>query len=113
MCLIAASSIEAGSTQNSRPAAASSFCLLALADARIRGSSVNAVPTRQQFHDCRSGFLDRTAGHVDNRPMSLDEDATCLPHFASHCLDIGILGGVVVMQHVQAVAAELYQPLRI
>jgi len=45
--------------------------------------------------------------------MSLDKDAPRLAHLAAHCLNIGILGEVVVMQHIQAVAAQLNQPLRI
>ncbi len=71
------------------------------------------MPPRQQFHDRCGGLLDRSARHIDDRPMHLNEDPPRLPNLGPHRLDIGILGSVVVMQHVQPVPAQLDQPLGI
>ena len=35
--------------------------------------------------------------------MPLDKNAACLAHFTPYRFDIGIAGGVILMQHVQAV----------
>src|SRR5262249_49894057 len=42
-----------------------------------------------------------------------DKNPTRLANLCSHCLDIGIFGGVVLMQKTEPVAAQLDQPLRV
>ena len=45
--------------------------------------------------------------------MPLDKNASCLAHFAPYRFDIGIAGGMVLVQHVQTIAAQLDQPFRV
>src|SRR6267378_1425324 len=109
--LIDASSIRAGSTRNSRPASASSRCRAALDEARIRGSPVQAMLSRQQLHDRRRCFLDRAPRHIDDGPAPFGKSPPGFAYLCPHCVDVGVPAGVVMMQHFQTMTAELNQPL--
>src|SRR5207244_2581001 len=111
--LIDASSIPAGLTINSRSASASSFCRAALDEARIRHSSVQAMFSRQQLHDRRRCFLDRATRHVDDGPAPFSKNPSCFADLHAYCIDVGVPAGVVVVQYIQAMTAELNQPLRV
>src|SRR5579863_1225121 len=98
-----ASSIAAGTTSNTTPAACSIAARAALAEARIRRallpSGVEAMAAREQFVDGRRSLLDRPPGHIDNRPMLLGEDTAGFPHLAFNRFEIGVIGLSVVIEH--------------
>src|SRR3984893_18876121 len=109
--LIDASSIRAGSTISSRPASASSLCRAALDEARIRRSPVQAMFSRQQLHDRRRCFLDRATRHVDNGPAPFGNNPSRFAYLGPYRIKVGVPAGIVVMQYIQAMTAELNQPL--
>src|SRR5947207_14864633 len=78
--LIRASSIAAGSIENSMPAASSKRARAVLAEARMIGSAIAALAPDQQLVDRRGGLLDRAAGDVNDRPMMLGQHAPRLAH---------------------------------
>jgi len=95
------------------PAAASRRHRVGLAEARISGLFIHSVPARQQFHDRRRRFLNGTARNVDDRPLAFDEHPPRLAHLLSHGFYVRVLASLIVMENVQAVAAQLNQPFRI
>src|SRR5204863_2691448 len=112
-CLIGPSSIAAGSTANARPAALSNWARVGLAEARMIRSRIGVMASHQELIDRRGGFLDRAAGHIDNRPMVLGENAARFAHLRSHRLDIGVVGILVVIEHAEPVAPQMNEPLGI
>src|SRR6266566_9535293 len=102
---IRASSIAAGSIMNAIPAASSIRARAVLAEASISGSGFAAMTPHIELVDCRGGLLDRTPRHVDNRPVMLGEDAARLAHLAADGLDVGVVGGFVMVEHAEPVAA--------
>src|SRR5712672_1469821 len=107
------SPIAAGSIENGTPAAASSRARAVLAEARMTGSAIAAMAADPQLVDRRGGLLDRAAGDVDNRPMLFGEDPPRLADLGPHCLDVGVIGAFVMVEHAEPVAAQMDQPLGI
>ena len=112
--LTVASSISAGSTRNSTPAADSSRARVGLAEARISSSIIHRHAVG------RASFMIAAAvSSIERRVTSItgqcicDKDPARLAHLGPHRLDIGIVGRAVVMQQVQPVSAQLDQPLGI
>src|SRR5712671_854296 len=109
--LIRSSSIAAGSIENGTPAASSRRARAVLAEARIIGSAIAAMAPDPQLVDRRGSLLDRAAGDVDDRPMLFGENPPRLADLGPHCLDIGVIGAFVMVEHAEPVAAQMDQPL--
>src|SRR5712691_684362 len=101
-----ASSIVAGSTAKATSAARSNAARAALAEARITRSAVAAMAAHQQFVDRRCSLLDRAAGYIDDRPMVLGEGAPRRADLAAHRLEVGIIGGLIMIEHAEPVATQ-------
>src|SRR6266542_1434957 len=102
---IRASSIAAGSIVNATPAASSIRARAVLAEARISRSAFAAMAPHIELVDRRGGLLDRTARHIDDRPVMLGKDAARLAHLGSDRLDVGVVGGFVMIEHAEPVTA--------
>src|SRR5713101_4379120 len=107
------SSIAAGLAAKSTPADRSNPARAALAEARMICSAFAAMTPHQQLVDRRRGLLDRAPGDVDDRPMMLGKDPPRLADLGADRLDIGVIGGLIVVEHAEPVAAQMDQPLGI
>src|SRR6266851_8765844 len=107
------SSIAAGTTVKSTPADRSNPARAVLAEARMIRSAFAAMAAHQQLVDRRRGLLDRAPGDIDDRPMMLGKDPARLADLGADRLDIGVIGGLIVVEHAEPVAAQMDQPLGI
>src|SRR6266700_6031993 len=107
------SSIDPGSTVKSTPADRSNPARAVLAEARMIRSTFAAMAAHQQLMDRRRGLLDRAPGDIDDRPVMLGEDPARLADLGPHRLDIGIVSGLVMVEHAEPVAAQMDEPLGI
>src|SRR6266851_7710913 len=107
------SSIDAGSTVKSTPPDRSNPARAVLAEARMIRSTFAAMAAHQQLMDRRRGLLDRAPGDIDDRPMMLGKDPARLADLGADRLDIGVIGGLIVVEHAEPVTAEMDQPLGI
>src|SRR5207244_9486847 len=97
----------------STPADRSNPARAVLAEARIIRSTFAAMTAHQQLMDRRRGLFDRAPCDIDDRPMMLGEDPARLANLDPDRLDVGIVGGLVMVEQTDPVDAGRDHPLGI